>query len=960
MKKIGNAACIALACALCAPMAACGGNGGGYAKDGYSLSAEKADGGYSLRIEKDGVSYSTSNQALGVRFDKNEFRADDPVYAPYESLDETENGYIGKGSITSPFGTRIAFEDYYSVSGGEVNVDRRFTVAEAGEDYGFMTELRLTDECEGSIGGSDWMIPSTYYVTGEHTFADASTRMYYDGSNLVIPADDVSVLMAARYTDGVYVAMTDTTSGFRENVIGEQESKTTTMQINGAINIPGIELNDAIGKVSISHLYPTYVKRSEEMRQWRMLPVEEGLTRTVGFTVRIGKEKDYSSMLKTCWRNAYSRYGYGDKRYSADEVYETMISLIDRSYSDNNIWGSVPMYNTNADHYFPDSGFLYRNLEFATLMLKEGRNRGDKGMVDEAWTVIRDQIGKDRLDARLTAYTRENSVFKRVLFEGLEAAVKLYAYESENGDDEQFLSELLGYIVDKAEKYKDETSAMALTFYMALYRYQDLMFLDYTETVQRLLNSVYNATEDFKGYYGGVESTNTLISVAEDYMIIFRAFLDAYELDGNQKWLDKAIVLADYLETYQMIQPFRLDLIGTTGAEGYYFAFIGNERFLGYGYIFNNTQHGILDSANTSSVIDYYRLYKLTGDKHYLEFAENKLFDAFAYINMGDKVGYMDDPVHSSGKGFMNEFVGNSTTNTGFAEGGLRGAAHDSIIGWNIYQITSVFDWFKDTCGYILPEEMDASLVHDLAQNKYVVGTSRDLVHTAEKMVDGMPETYWLPSEEKTAVIDLNEYCNIKSVKVESTNAGAAVKISYSLDGKTFDEAKQVEFVDKIGRLSANTVARYVKIVSDTEIGISNISVDGTPVRYETIGYGAEIVSFSGEGNPALCLDESDYRTVWNAGASSETRELVLDLGSQCRIFQTALKLTSITDCAYRIEVSSDGETYYKYAEQIEGTPKFVFVSQAYAEARYVKLTLLSSQAANFEVCDFKVMGIKM
>ena len=168
------------------------------------------------------------------------------------------------------------------------------------------------------------------------------------------------------------------------------------------------------------------------------------------------------------------------------------------------------------------------------------------------------------------------------------------------------------------------------------------------------------------------------------------------------------------------------------------------------------------------------------------------------------------------------------------------------------------------------------------------------------------------------------------------------------------------EFVDKIGRLSANTVARYVKIVSDTEIGISNISVDGTPVRYETIGYGAEIVSFSGEGNPALCLDESDYRTVWNAGASSETCELVLDLGSQCRIFQTALKLTSITDCAYRIEVSSDGETYYKYAEQIEGTPKFVFVSQAYAEARYVKLTLLSSQAANFEVCDFKVMGIKM
>ena len=198
MKNIGKVACVMLACALCAPVAACGGGEIESSKDGYTLSAVQVDGGYAVKISKDGVSYSTAESALGVRFDKTEFRADDPLYAPYESVEEREEGLLGKGSISSDYGTRIAFEDYYTVSGGEVNVDRRFTVAEVGEDYGFMTELRLTDEQEGSIVGSDWFVPASYYITGEHTFSDTSTRMYYDGSNLVLPGDDVSVLMAAR------------------------------------------------------------------------------------------------------------------------------------------------------------------------------------------------------------------------------------------------------------------------------------------------------------------------------------------------------------------------------------------------------------------------------------------------------------------------------------------------------------------------------------------------------------------------------------------------------------------------------------------------------------------------------------------------------------------------------------------------------------------------------------------
>lgn len=957
MKKTFRVLSAFLACSMVVPLAACGGNS--FSQDDYSLFAEREGDGYVIKIRKDDVTYSTSGGALGVRFDKNEFRADEPIYVHYEKVEKTDGGFAGTGSVSSNYGTVIGFEDYYTIAGGEVAIDRTVTVVAAGEDCGFMTELRFVDEKEGTVLGSDWLIPSTYYITGEHTFADTSTRMYFNGTDLAIPADDVSVLTVSRYTDGKYLSMTDVTAGFRENIIEDNDAKNTAIYISADINTPGIVVGEEGGKVAISHVYPAYVNRKADIYTWRMLPIEKGFSRTVGIVIRIGKAESYSQMLRDCWRTAYSRFGFADKRYTVSDVYETLITALADSYSERNLW-NIPQYMTNTDHYIPDSGFLYRNLEFATLMLKEGRARGDKIMVDNAWKVIRNQLDNDRLDTRISGYMRDNSVFKRVLFEGLEAAVKLYIYESKSGKgDKEFLSGLLDYIIDKAEKYRDEDSAMALSFYMALWRYQDEMFLDYGDVAKRILQKAYTDCEDYKGYYGGVESSNTLISVAEDYMILFRAFLDAYELDGKLQWLEKAVTIGDYLETYQMIQPFSLALIGATGNEGYNLAFMGNERFLAYGYIYNNTQHGILDIANTSSVIDYYRLYEYTQDEHYLKFAEDKLYSALSYVNMGDKVGHMDDLVHSAGKGFMNEFVGNATTVNGYADAGIRGAAHDSNLGWNVWQIVSIVDWFAENRGGMLPEEMKESLTHDLAQNRYITGDSVNAAYSAQKAVDGSPHTHWLPAGDKCAVIDLNEYCLIENISVTAVSAGASVKVAFSENGVEFGEAKTVVFTEKTGSVSVEELARYVKVISDTKIGIAEIRAEGKPVLYETLSYGAEIVSSEGGGNVKNCLDESNYQTIWNTSAEVPS-EVVLDLGANCKIFQTAIKPEDVADYAYKIEISSDGVHYMPYAEWKGGTEKSVFVDQGYAEARFVKLTLISSQSDRFSIADFKVMGTRI
>lgn len=940
----------------CITMTACGKDGESVSVSGYELSTEKVDGGYIVRIKKGDVSYSTSKGALGVRFEKNEYRADDAMYSHYSSVENVDGMLVGKGEICSPYGSVIEFTDYYTVGDNDVHFDRRFSVKTVGDDYGFTTEFKITDDKAGRIIDSEWVIPSMYYVTGEHTFDKIAARTYFSGLAMTLPAEDVSALYVSRYNGKNAFTMYDTTAGYRESTISDSKPTETHLIIDENNNMPGIALADEEVGVSFSHLYPTHSNRAQDLYVWRLLPVEQGLTREISCSLEISEEESYEDVLQNTWRKAYDIFEYADKRYDAEDVYNVLLDQIDRSYSDNNIWGGIPQYMTNLDHYFPDSGFLYRNIEFATLMLKQGRKTGDAQMVENAWTVINYQLENDSLDFGMRAYQRDNVVFKRVMYEGLASAVQLYAYEhGVEGADKEFLKELYDYIITKAELYKDDTEAMALIFYAELCRNKDILFVDYFDTFNRLLETYAVATEEYDGYYKSIENSNNIVTVAEDYMILLRAYVDAYEFTGRQKWLDKSVQLANYLETFQIIQPFQLNLIGTKGNEGWNTAFIGNERFLAHGYFFNNNQHAILDTCATSAVIEYYRLYKITGDEHYLDYVESKLYNTLIYVNMGDKVGWMDDPLHSAGLGFMNEFVGNKASNANHADSGIRGAAHDSNLGWNIWQIVYPFDWFLNECGSIIPSEIDTALVQDLAKARVATGGAKDAAHSAYKAVDGQLDNYWMPAGDNSAVVDLYEFCDITAVSVVSEQ-GSDAYVSFSNDGETFSE--ETKLTPSNGVLTANltTVAKYVKVRMSNAVKVSKIEVLGKPTFYQTLSYQADVVSAStNESGVSKCLDMYNYSTSWNAGSATKEVNFVLDLKAEKSIFQTAIKMANTANLSYVIEISLDGETWEKYAE-VNDT-RFVYVDSGYARARYVKLTLKEYGQAEYKLSDFKVMG---
>ena len=144
---------------------------------------------------------STVSDNWKYRFDKNEFRADDPIYGNYSSVSKVGDGLLAKGDIESEWGSKVSFEDYFQIVDGVLRVNRNFKVTSVGDDSGFSVEQKWTEKEEARVIDKEWFVPSTFDVNGERDFSRVSCRLFYDGSSFVVPAEEVSALQTTSLKD---------------------------------------------------------------------------------------------------------------------------------------------------------------------------------------------------------------------------------------------------------------------------------------------------------------------------------------------------------------------------------------------------------------------------------------------------------------------------------------------------------------------------------------------------------------------------------------------------------------------------------------------------------------------------------------------------------------------------------------------------------------------------------------
>lgn len=881
------------------------------AQDGgkYLLSFRETEGGSVLCF---GNGFESAEGAFGVRVAYDTIDGVSEMFlAHYTSVTETETGYFAEAVVTTDGGSRVKASDTITAREGKVSVSRTIKVEVAGAgEIGFAVYFPLVSNDVKRAEEFEWFSPSGYYGNDSYTFTGAGVKSGFSGETSVIAADYAGAPLLTAFDGKSALTLLDTTAGFRETIGEDFGVKENKVLIDERMNMPGIgitnlEKPDGV-HTQIFHAYPShsynYIALNPFNTQYRMLPVQEGLTRTIGFELACRDEESFSAACKTAWREAYSRYAVTDKRYAATDVKDALLRAVDRSYG---VLGGVPQYMTNADHFKAESGFLYRNVDLAMLMLSEGRRTLNEGYTAHALAVIDSQVSRGALDENLIETDPLHAA--RASSDALTNLLRAYENELEYGIEHH---DWLNYIMRRAEVCMQDESWLDAAFLTELARVTGGKL--FTDKSVLLMERVEQDHRAFRFTGSITNPAAEQIIDRESGIIALGIYLNLYELTGNGKWLPLAEHAALFVESWHQIQPILLEPYDCTGTEQDWIdsipanqGYLGNGKIMPYGLSYVSAQTPVADISGVLAAPDFYRLYLVTNDGHYLDFYEYITYNSTLYVNMGDKIGLMDDVIHSSGEGFINEYIG---IGSGGDKAALRrGSMHDSNIGWTPYAILQNYERV-----YRLTENLETK------DGKIVVGDdmNRDFDLAKHKYVFETDAGY---------VYDLNEYCDVSSV--------TGTKVQFSKDGVNWFDGGE-------GRVRA----RFVRTAE------KNAQIFGLPATYDLLSANAKVSSLNG-GTPYLAVDAHNYATSYAAATGDE---ILLEFTEAKDVYQIAVRFSQTGKCGFVVETSRDGILFDEYA-MFEGEASVYSLGRFADGVKFVKLRFLSGFPMQLQ--DFKVLG---
>jgi len=862
--------------------------------------------------------YESSVGAFGVLISYDDIDSLSPLYSQnYDSVREENGKYICTSSIESEHGSKFTTTDVIYEKDGHIKIEREFEVKKAAAlDLGFSVYFQMED-----VEGKDpldykWFCPSNYYGNDEWTFTGVGVKTAYSTDNSVVMNDNSGTPVLMNYANNMSFALLDTSDGFRETIAADYGVHDCHIQVDSRFNVGGVGLKDLEnGHTQVFQNYPTYSYNMmgifNFMTQYRMLPVEEGLTRKLSFDINCKQFDDFYQACKENYRYSYDHYVVTDKRYSAEEVYQESLAWLDRSYG---VKSNIPQYMLNSDHPWPDSGFLYRNSDIAYLMLAAGRRMSNQKYIDNALAVLENQISNDRLDKGLIAGGSDKTYRQRSSTDALYNLCLNYETEAAAGFKH---NDWLNYLRNKAnERLTDPLfwgDAMFLSEFGKLTKTKS-----YITKARELMDGVKEKHLEYH-YTGTISNPNAeKIIEKEGAIIAMISNINIYEAlkDSDPvaaaEYLDMAEHNALAVETFQIIQPVCLDSYDNPGygkdpitEQEFNQGSMGNGRFLAYGinYVCSQTASG--DNASVLVAPDFYKLAQYTGDQHYYSFYEFLTYNSTLYVNMGDKCGHMDDILYSSGKGFQNEYFGVSTSEDPASY--KRGSIHDSNLAWNMYAVVANYERMHQILGngkYVACDDLNRDF--DIKKNKYCTKTN-----------DGY-------------VVDLNEFCKVSSI------TGYTENVEFSVDG--------IEYT--AGKISS--VARYVRF--PLSVDMTSVKIMGLPLTYSALNYATE-----------ASVNLSTFKTAqdWNyntVASMDKNVEIIIDLGGKHAIAEVALKAEQIIKASFDVYVSKDGTNFEEYGSFVNAAYFLHVIEKPVDGVQYVKLVNRGTTGP-ISVKEVKVLG---
>ena len=595
----------------------------------------------------------------------------------YEHAEEKEGTATGEALFVTGNGSEVFVRDVYTVQDNALKVVRHAEVRKrSSDDLGFQTKISFYQAVSDELRDFEYFSPGQWYRNNEYAadFAlgkDMDLQYYwrketYSGLPMFAMRHKESgeTIVMSRWAADATLPSLDRTA--TENYayvdprmtvgsFGVSKARPEALTYTYYGHMMATPLPDtACDGVSIDYIYPAVngqqpsrgigpVRTAQPLTNITWVhPMREGFCQDYAAAVTFGCYRDFGSMMRGTWREVYPRLK--DRLFEVDNalLFDNMMRFlkeVTRQFGE--AWGTpfvaqLPDFDPNS--FSAEIGFVGQQAGIGYQLLRWGRLEGDAEAVTKGLGILdfwadhtMTDAGYPRLWVHLSTHQDEpQPLWVRQIGDGLEAVLDAYVFEAKRGI---FHENWMDYCVRTADwlvktqngdgsfyrSYRDDGSccmdSRASTQCVVRFLVQLYLVTGNEEYLQTALRagewSWLNQYKLFE-YRGGPCDTSDILDKESGIYAMF-AYIALFDVTGDRKWLEAACGAADYTETFTFVWDFPV--------HNPYPAHPFNRNHIsGQSNVSVGMAGGDIYMAACSYT--YYRLWLLTGDPHYCDFAE--------------------------------------------------------------------------------------------------------------------------------------------------------------------------------------------------------------------------------------------------------------------------------------------------------------------------------------------------
>lgn len=631
--------------------------------------------------------------------------------APYNEVIMCDDKKIkARGIITLPSESEFLFTDVFEVKEKTLKLTRNVKVIKVGTDLGFSSKFSLIMKESNDPRNYYCFAPGAWYKQNEfapdHVIGKDLDNEYFwqfetrfalplfamqnitSGETIAFSrwASDISMRSLDIFQSENYID-----PKFTIGAIGMSKPKNKTLNYMYYGFPVRKDIETTIEGLSIDYIYPGCNGELLSKKRYPGLdyrgkvktfqrvnhPVEIGFEQNYSIAINIGHYENFYTMMRDIWRVTYERPR--DKYFEVDNkqhYHNCMKIFIKYTRKYGKAYGlpfscQLPYMDVSSVSF--QFGFVGQQPAIGNLLLRYGDIENNSEAFYKGYEIIEFWVNNSLTETGLPKVCYHPAIedfepyphYIRMLADGLEAILDAYVYlkirkKIEKVSWFEYCKKAANWIVNIQNEdgsfYRAYNPDGTVRMESKATTPSIIRFLTYLYVItgdEKYKNAVLKAGEySYKNIYRNMEyrggtCDNADILDKEAGIYALFGFLALYDLTKEQKWLEAAMGAADYTETWTYAWKF--PVVTPWPKHPFNKYSISGQSVI--------TIAGGGDVYMAACAFTYFRLYLITGDEHYLDFAKFIYKNTRQSTDVDGSCGYvMPGLGHESGN-FVNQIL---------------------------------------------------------------------------------------------------------------------------------------------------------------------------------------------------------------------------------------------------------------------------------------------------------------